>query len=61
MPAWNTAKATGMPSFLESGMSGSHKVFESVTAMASMANATPNTKLSTIAEKAIGPIGLPSQ
>lgn len=45
--AWKTAKAMGMAIFLEIGMSGSHRVLDKVTAMASMASAMPKTMLST--------------
>lgn len=57
MSVWKQAKATGMASRLGRGMSGSHSEFESVTAMASIARATPRSTASTIAaEAAVGSI-----
>ncbi len=53
---WKNAKATGMPNFLDAGMSGSHSELDRVTAMASMASAMPTTILSISVAVVMAPI-----
>ena len=43
MAIWNRANMTGIASFLDAGISGSQSELDSVTAMASIASATPRT------------------
>ena len=46
IPIWNSAKRIGMANLREGGMSGSQRELDSVTAIASIARATPRATLS---------------